>query len=248
MKKLGFAALLLTISLWAADFWQSKPFGEWSDKDVQKMLDNSPWSKAVNVATDLVPPSDTGKRSGGRAGMGEIGNPSAGAASPIEDAPAVSTNSRPRAGDPGSSALPSMTFIVRWESSLPVREARMRAKYGAEATTSPESKKILDAVEPSYVITVSGLPRNALRGDPEDVKKQVLARAALTVKGKDPIRPVNFMMQRATDGFVAVFAFPKTTALSVEDKEVEFSASFESLVVKQRFPLKTMVVNGKLEL
>ena len=141
-----------------------------------------------------------------------------------------------------------MTFIVRWESSLPVREARMRAKYGAEATTSAESKKILEAVEPSYVITVSGLPRNALRGDPEDVKKQVLARAALTVKGKDPIRPVNFMMQRTNDGMVAVFAFPRTAALSPDDKEVEFSANFDSLAVKQRFPLKSMLLNGKLEL
>ena len=85
MKKLGFAALLLTISLWAADFWQSKPFGEWSDKDVQKMLDNSPWSKPVSVGTDLVPPSDTGKKGGGRAGMGEIDNPNAGAPAPIEE-------------------------------------------------------------------------------------------------------------------------------------------------------------------
>lgn len=250
MKRLAVAGLLLAASLWAADFWQSKTFADWSDKDVQKMLDSSPWAKSVSVPADVVAPSGGGKRgSGGRSNMGEIGNPDAGRPNPMEDQPGVSANGRVRGADadPGATST-AITLMVRWESALPMREARVRAKYGAEAATSAEAKKILEGVESTYVITVSGLGRNALPGDPEAVKKAVIAEASLSVKGKDPIKPVDFMLQRSTAGVIAVFAFPRSTPFAADDKEVEFTARFQSIPVKQRFQLKNMVINGKLEL
>ena len=33
----------------AADFWQKTKFTEWSDKDVQKMMTDSPWAKSFSV-------------------------------------------------------------------------------------------------------------------------------------------------------------------------------------------------------
>src|SRR6185312_13709755 len=117
---------------------------------------------------------------------------------------------------------PSMMFVVRWESALPVRQARMRAKYGSEVATSADAKKILEAAEPNYVITVSGLPPDSLRGNPEAVKKKVLADASLAVKGKDPLKPVDFILQRGDRGAIGVIVFPRTAPLSLEDKDVDF--------------------------
>ena len=35
--------------LLAADFWEKKEFKDWSDKDVGKMMTNSPWAKRVSI-------------------------------------------------------------------------------------------------------------------------------------------------------------------------------------------------------
>ena len=44
---LALTTALWAPKLWAMDFWQLKPFLEWSDKEVQRMLGNSPWAKPV---------------------------------------------------------------------------------------------------------------------------------------------------------------------------------------------------------
>ena len=37
-------------ALAAADFWEEKDFTAWSDKEVEKMLTDSPWSRNLTVA------------------------------------------------------------------------------------------------------------------------------------------------------------------------------------------------------
>lgn len=144
--------------------------------------------------------------------------------------------------------IPTMKLIVRWQSALPVKQAIARAKYGSEVSTSAEAKKLIETVEPNYIIVVSGLMRTQLRDDSGALKKNILSGCELLVKGKDPVKPVDFMMQPNGKGMDAYFAFPKTAAFSLEDKEVEFSARFQAITVKQRFQFKNMVIDGKLEL
>jgi len=245
MKKLIFAAFAGAICLLAADFWQSKSFEQWSDKDVQKMLDNSPWSKQVTIPGEIAAMQGTGKRRGMPGSMGEANSSTVATPGAMEDS---SARARPSEADPMTGQTPGTTLMVRWESALPVKQARVKARYGLEAATSPEAKKILETNENAYVISVSGLGRGAARGDSDALKKQAMADAALMVKGKDPIKPVNFMLQRVNNGVVAVFAFPKTEALAIEDKEVEFRAKLDSMTVQSRFQLKNMIIGGKLEL
>jgi hypothetical protein len=45
-----------------------------------------------------------------------------------------------------------------------------------------------------------------------------------------------------------VFLFPKTVAIDMDDKEVEFSTKLGQTIVKTKFKLKDMVFNGKLDL
>ena len=45
---IAFAAGATT--LLAADYWQNKPFTDWSDKEVTKMLTASPWSGQVPLS------------------------------------------------------------------------------------------------------------------------------------------------------------------------------------------------------
>jgi hypothetical protein len=255
MKKLAVSVLLFAACLGAADFWQSKPFTDWNDKDVKKMLDGSPWSKETNVAIggSQGQGGGAGKRGSRTPGtMGEVASPDAPRPNAMGDS--GPGGGRAGGGDKGGGdtsdggAIPTMTLVVRWQSALPVKQAMARAKYGSEVTTSAEAKKLIETVEPNYIVVVSGLSRALLRGDPGSMKKEILNGCELLVKGKDPIKPVDFMVQSTGKGVDAFFAFPKTAAFSVEDKEVEFSAKFQAVTVKQRFQFKNMVLNGKLEL
>ena len=119
------AACMFAVSLLSADFWQSKPFTEWNDKDVQKLLQSSPWAKPLNVA-----------------------GPAGSASSPegLDAFGGVTRHKAVNTGDSSGTAGPAtvVPLVVRWQSARPVREAAVKAKYGNEAGTSPEAKKTLE--------------------------------------------------------------------------------------------------------
>ena len=73
MKKTAGLFLLFGFGLTAADFWQ-KPYTEWSDKDVTKMMTDSPWAKSASVSMGGpggggAPPPAPGGFGGGPAAM-----------------------------------------------------------------------------------------------------------------------------------------------------------------------------------
>jgi hypothetical protein len=55
----------------------------------------------------------------------------------------------------------------------------------------------------------------------------------LVRKGKDPIAPQDVLINPATN--VAVFVFPRTDAISEDDKDVEFRMSLGPIQVKEKF-------------
>lgn len=235
MKKLAALTLaaaggVFTYSLLAADFWQAKLFTDWSDKEVLKVGENSPWAKQVSIAM--------GGEGGGR---GEEGGSGKGSRK------GGGGGNNTLADDIGPGGGGGITLTVRWQSALPVKQALVRMKYGKEAGTSAEAKQILDAQEPDYVIVVAGLNRGLVRGDADEVKKTLMNATQLVIKGKEPIKPKDFRLigQGRMD---AIFAFPKTNPITESDKDVEFQCKIGSINLKQKFQLKDMLFNGKLEL
>jgi hypothetical protein len=239
MKQLFAALFLSAFGLFAADFW-AKPFSEWTDKDVQKMMNNSPWAHAVSVPlSGPTPPalgggapsgggdsapSPISEGGGGRGGRGGGGG---GGGAPV--------------GAPGGMAI---NLVVRWQSALPVKQAFFRLKYGEKLESTPEAKELLDRQEETYVIILSGNLRPLVKGNPETVRKTIADMTVLSAKGKDPVKPMNLQV----DPNQIVFLFPKTSPWTLDDKEVEFSTKLADVVLKYKFRLKDMLFNGKLEL
>ena len=56
--------------LMAAEWWEKKPYTEWGAKDVQRMLDNSPWGKVHTVT--IMNPTTTGTPSFETIGSGDL--------------------------------------------------------------------------------------------------------------------------------------------------------------------------------
>jgi hypothetical protein len=244
MKKICASLFVLGASVWAADFWQVKPFTDWSDKDLQKMLTNSPWAKSIGVNVSGPSAITAGAPAGAGRGAGGVGQ---------EGTPISEQSGRGGRGPLSPPNAPPdvvvADVVLRWQSALPIKQALARLKYGAEAGSSAEAKETLGRQESNFVIVASGEPLRAmLRGDPEAVKAAVLGKTMLLRKGKNPIQPSDIQVNAAARNFEIYFTFPRTPEVTAEDKELEFVTKIGDLSLRSKFQLRSMMLNGKLEL
>ncbi len=243
MKKTTALLLGLGVCLWAADFWQTKPYTDWSDKDIQKIETSSPWSKQVPVSLEGGGGGGGGSK-GGRRGGGGGDVDGSGSGSSMGGGNAHGVQEVPGGG--GGSG-PALTLTVSWRTALPVRQALAKQKYPDDVATSPDAKKMIEEDQKFYAIMVSGLPGRVLHGG-DKMKESLLQNSSLNVKGRDPIPPTDMQVGGNEQRALLLFLFPKTTPLTLDDKEVEFSTKVGPITVKQKFHLKEMVFNGKLDL
>ncbi len=263
-------ALFAVLILESAESWDKKPFQQWSDKDVDHVLHNSPWSKQVTVSLGMQSSSGDmgggrGRRSGGGGGGGgEMGGGGAGGGTGMSgggggggDMAGGGGGGMGRSGGGGGmdtmdsgARSQAINAVIRWQSALPVKQATAKVKYGNEADSMPEVKQLLAREEPNYIIGLTGLPPMGLRGggDPARMQKALESATTLAVKGKEPLHPSAIQAQPENKLMSVYFVFPKTTPIVLEDKEVEFSTKVGTLEFKKKFKLQDMVYAGKLEL
>ena len=240
VKKLSVLLFLCALCMWAADFWTTKPFTDWNENEVAKILSDSPWTAKITISAGPGAPPAIGGGGGGGGRGGRGGGPQG-----------DSTTADPGIGGDsgGFGGAPSGTTVTLiWQTALPIRQALVKRQYGAEAGTSPEAKAKLDRVDQFYVLTLGGMPGFTLASAQGDRKAALLGATMLTVAGKPPLKAVDVQVSGGRGTGVMSFVFPKTTAFTVEDKEVEFSSKFDQTAVKKKFKLKDMVFNGKVEM
>lgn len=219
--------------------WQKNDPSQWTSKDVDQILNNSPWSKSVKVTVGAGGHSDhgSGRRTetwdeGGRSPGGDYGR----------GAPMWSANGRP--------APEQTTVVVRWESALPVRLAEEKMRGGAADATAREPLN-------EYVITVSGLPRSAFglqlwaSGPGADWEDARLADHLKTITvlsvGTKRLNPTKVELKHGQEE-QAIFHFQRQEAVTLNDKDAEFRITSDRIELKKKFSLKDMEYQGKLEL
>jgi hypothetical protein len=260
IKKFALLGLAAALCLWAADVWISKPYTDWNEKDIQKVVNDSPWAHTVSVEVAAGPGGRSGFEDVGAAGGGGLGG--GGAAQPgIAETAGIGGGGAERGGgrtkgggpqggsgiEPPTPVTQSAKVTIRWQTALPVKQAFLKAKYGSEVSTSPEAKKVMERDEQYYVIQLTPLPASAARNAP-DRKQTLIRQTSLNVKGKDAIRPADIQFNAGAGASEAYILFPRSASLTVDDKEVEFSSRIDRLNIKYKFKLKDMVYNNKLEL
>ena len=204
----------------AADFWEEEEFTAWSDREVQRMMSNSPWAKRITVAFPRPP----------RAAVDD----------------SVRGAQRGRGGFGGGDAFggsPQSRLIVQWRSALPMRQAMVRGRIGEGGALDPAGRQLLALSPDAYFIVVSGLPRT-FASNPA----RLTSSARLERRGKPPILSLQASPQREGDGIALVYLFPRDDAITLEDDEIEFVTEVAEATIKRKFELEDMVVNGDLEL
>lgn len=234
----AFALAAAAMLLLAAPSWEKKDFAQWSKNDAMQLLNSSPWARQATVSkakldadrkaalTTAHPMAQTGLASYG----GESGGPDAYGGG----------------GGFGSqtSGSTGRIIIVQWSSALPVRLAQLKAEA---ANGQPSPVDVQGATRPvnAYAVTVAGLPAPK---DKAAAEKQLANAAVLLRKGKAPIRSTGAEVIVGTGNSLVMFSFPKSNAISLDDKEVEFKTEIGPMEVSRKFELKDMRYRGNIEL
>ncbi len=232
------------LTLCAADVWVAKPYTAWSDKDIRKIMTDSPWSRSVSVTIA------DGNALRAFLARGGPGAPNGPGIAETGGGLGVGQSAPPPGAPPPSSAQPGgpqTTLIVRWQSATVVQQALVKAQYGDKAGSSPEAQKRLEPNAEYYIIAVNNLPASQKLRD-ADARKALLGMTTLTVNGKDHPIAAKDVVYVGEGTIEARFLFPRDFVLTAEDKEVEFATMFGKAAVKAKFNLKNMAINGKLGL
>lgn len=215
--------LLTSVALVAADFWEEKDFMSWSDKEVGKMLSDSPWAKKHTVLLGGLNPEGVGGFAGG-------GQP-------------------PECGGEQFAGIRKFPVTIAWSSALPLKQALIRAQVGEGGEIPAEAQELLDQEESFYTVSIVGLPAqfSALM----QMKDAVVAETMLKRKDdREPILPEDVHFFRESEQTMqVVIQFPKTDILTLDEKEVEFITKLgPDNGIKKKFKFKDMMFGGQLAL
>jgi hypothetical protein len=249
--ELYFVLLLVAsvLALSASQPWTSKDSTQWTPAEIDRLLTNSPWAQQVMASfgkplepDDLPFTPPPGADQNGMAG-------SRGVSDGRWDG-GIARNT-------GVGQVPSLPVTVRWDSSLPIRQALSRSY--------PETvPSLLARARSDYIITVIGLASASPHGatsqpnesssadaqreaqDPAEIAQSFVANSRLTRRGKPTLAPEDAKFDSAT-GAIHLF-FPRTEPITLADKEVTLVTRFGSLTVQKKFRLKDMTYKGQLDL
>ena len=243
-------------TLLAADFWQTKKFTEWDEKEVQKVLNASPWAAKVSIPRPATgAPSGGGGRGGRGGGMAFLPQDEGGGGGGGTGGGGGGGGRGGGGGGGGMGGGASFSndveLTVRWITALPIKQANAVLRYGKEAGTSPDAAKSLTRDEQYYIAQIEGYPGRL-------TQEAVTAAAQLVVKGVPPIAPAQVEVSpgiargRGAPPSNIFLVFPKVQKdghiIKLEDTEVEVVVNMPGLKMKRKFKLKDMVFNGKLEI
>lgn len=215
--------------------WRGKPYDQWTDKDLEKIFTDSPWSRIGTVTRTWVPLNS----SGGSTSSAQPTNPIPGRPGGPGGAAGSSGND---AGGPGD----ELRFNVYWASSRIMRAASARKSVLHGGKQDVDVAKYAGAPQEEYQIVVQSEDMAPFVHHDEKFFQE---NSFLDVKKtKQKISPSHVQYERDEKGFVgaAVFFFPKKTAAGEptvpgDEKNVEFNCKIEGSRLRVNFDPQKMV-------
>jgi hypothetical protein len=257
---LGASALLGTGTLYAAGFWDKKPFREWTSEEVDRLLTDSPWAKQLTVAFEFRPvrrPSDSqfdsefsDQRLPQGVGLpGGTGIPGIGGVSwPGSRQPGGIPGAQiPKRGGGSAPVRTEIFLTVRWSSALPVRRALAMQRWGKTGISGAEAQEFLARRIDGYEIEIFGFP--VMVSPPsEQIEKDLSKSAAIEVKKHPAARPREVEVPPQGEHLSARLAFDAISNLTAADGYAELGAATGTMKIRCRFTLKEMFYEGQLAL
>jgi len=227
---------LLLLALAASAQWEKKPYAEWSEKDAQKVLNDSPWGKSQVFSTpgEMFRSPTTGRQ---------------GTATRTEPNPAQALH---------------LNFRMRFLSARPIRQAysrlvELRQKSGMNEQAAAQLKQFVSGEFLEYVII-------AVTCDSQEAGANTQqAMSLLNTRGTADLKNNTFLETKGghrvflqefqpphQDGIGARFIFPRLVDgkpfITPEAEEIHFVSELSgNYRLDRRYKIKDMMFDGKLE-
>ncbi len=234
-----FACVLLA---WAGgDPWKDKPYQQWDQKDVNRILNDSPWAKVVRVDAPWrgEAPNTEGKETGSNSNSPKPSMRGAGGGG--YGAGAGGGGDEEEGESNQGSAVAQAPFMVRWNSSRTIREAILRDSLLKGRIQQADIEKAMALPMEEYMVLVAGPDMTPLeKADENSLKGQAFLS---TKKAKQRILPDKVQVLRSDDGkniTAVVFLFPKKAAngevdVVPDEKGIDFVLTVGKLRLKAGF-------------
>jgi hypothetical protein len=223
--------------------WKGKPYDQWTDKDLEKIFTDSPWSRIGMVTrtwaalTSKDVPTGPSSPAGGAQPTSPMPGTRPGGAAP----PSGSDAGGAPSGD-------ELRFNVYWASSRIMRAASARKSVLHGGKQDVDVAKYASEPQEEYQIVVQSEDMSSFVRHDESFYQ---ANSFLDVKKtKQKISPSHVRYERDEKGLVAaaVFFFPKKTAageptVPTDEKNVEFNCKIEGSRLRVNFDPQKMVDN-----
>ncbi len=258
----GSVLLLCAAIAWAGgDLWKDKPYQQWDEKDISKILGDSPWARIVHVeapwrAHGAHPVAAAGApASGGPAqpsgGMGKMGGSGGGYGTSGGSAPAAPQQ---QGGIDEGGAAPQAAYVIDWESSRTIREALARRAVLQGSIKEEQAEEILKQPVEEYQIFVYGPDMTPFLNAEEETLKS--GAFLMTKKGKQKVAPDKIQILKTEDGksvAKVMFLFPRKLPSGEEfitpsEKGAEFECKAGKTTLRSSFDFGKMADKQGLDL
>ena len=216
------ASLVFTaiLTLFSNDFWEEKPFTQWTEQEAMNLISNSPWARPLSVLGSILGARKTVTNRSSE--LPNVATREKGRSSEV--AMSTGTEMGENAGFGPNDPVP---MYVRWHSSVRMRQALDR--LGRFRVKAPDSEAIRLSERPmeDYQIAVIAPIMGTFNDlSLEDLKPKTFLTSKKDKSKKTPLKSYTAPRDRS-DG-VALFSFPRLLdgkpIFGPEDLEVEFSA------------------------
>lgn len=225
--KVSLAVLAVAALAWASNPWEGKPYQQWTKKDVQNVLYNSPWVKMTRVIVTWAQPSSNENEMGEGRGRGR------------------------RGGSMGESHKQD-AVMARWVSAKVIREALVRERILGGQMTQADADKAVAQEIPIYELVLFGQDMSPLsKMSNADVAKVAVLKMK---KSKMQVNATEAKIERDANGKVTavLFAFPKTVngkpVIGPEETSFDFDLKAGKLNVGFRFDPRKMTTKDGLDM
>jgi hypothetical protein len=220
----------ITVSMvYAGEPWIEKSWIDWTDRDIRKILTDSPWAHSAPVP---YPPLRSGEdieidASPPALSVGHVPD-----YSPDKQAPASQLDSHPV-------FRPDQVFVIRWSSAKIIRKALL-LKNESHRPSSTQLKE-LEGVPKEYLITVHSDPLNHL---PLAYETRLMENSELSLRiGRIKVRPIRVIIRYVAesqdpDSFEFYFNHTDQTGrdlISPKEDQIDFKAQVGPRIFRARF-------------
>jgi hypothetical protein len=247
MRRILFVCSLLILFAISAAAQKAKPWTEWSEKDADKILNDSAWGQTQTEGNTSSQPTQTSA----------ISQTTAGRENTVKNTDAAARNTE--SGERKDTAM-SVHYRVRLLSAKPIRAAFVRKVelQGAPAERVAQLRPFVDRDFGDYIVVTITMDGN-------DQKRMGPAMAEISNADATVLKNTTYLERKdgkraplmeyrapVQDGLGAKFVFPRTVDgkpfIEAESGEVRFSTEVgKALKISRRFKVSEMMYDGKLE-